>query len=99
MTDIQIQSQSIDDLSIDDLKYHPKIRERLIRLLLQNIGTIHPVDIENLSINRGILESCKPEDLLKVQARVETLRMVLSLPEMILREEREKRAKNDRHQG
>jgi hypothetical protein len=73
---MEIQSRVRGDLELDVFAYHPKIQERLNDWLVRE---------------QSKLETCEPHDLPKVQAMVAALKMMVSLPERILQEERHKR--------
>jgi hypothetical protein len=74
---MELQTKIHSELDLDAFAYHPKIQERLSLWLKRE---------------QEKLEQCDAQDLPKVQGMVSALRLMVSLPEKILNEERLKKA-------
>jgi len=68
---LDIETHKIGEWSADDLKFHPKVHERLLEIL---------------KTYSAKLKTCKPEELADCQAHVKVCELVLTIPEILGRE-------------
>lgn len=74
---------SRDHFELDDLDHHPAIRARIAKTLQDETDK---------------LKSCRPDQLITIQAWIAALEWVLKVPEIVKQEERTKR-KKENHGG
>lgn len=73
---IDTLSEPLEDLSLDQLQFHPKVMEKLYMLIKE----------------RADVRTCRPESLAHRQGNVEMLDWFLKLPAQIMEEHRKAKA-------
>jgi hypothetical protein len=79
---IHIETISGDDFDLAQLRHNPRFRDRIVELIGQE---------------RDRLETCKPEDLPKIQGMIQGFKLLLAEPEAMIKRERERRDREEKN--